>query len=154
MKNLSVPILYGIYVAIGLIGYFLLISIFGAHTNPVFSLFNGVIVGAGIYLSIKRESKDEGDKFKYENGFTTGLTTGFLATAIFTAFFAIYASHLDEDFLEELITMWLVEYGANLGMVLFTVALMGFATTVVLTLTFMQIFKKTANTEEGRKHTY
>jgi len=43
MKNLSVPIKFGIAISIGLIAYFLLLSVFGAHTNPFFSLFNPLL---------------------------------------------------------------------------------------------------------------
>ena len=45
MKTLSIPIKYGIAISAGLIAYFLILSLFGAHKNPAYSLFNGVIMG-------------------------------------------------------------------------------------------------------------
>lgn len=154
MKSLSVPLKFGIFISAGLIVYFLILSIFGAHANPVFSLFNPVIVGIGMFAAITHYKKRKGAKFKYQKGFKTGLMAGFIATVIFTTFFAFYATELDANFLDKLLEMWASDWYINIGMVIFTVALMGFATTVVLTLAFMQILKDTWNTKEGREHTY
>lgn len=153
MKNLSVPIKFGLAIAAGLIAYFLILSIFGAHMNPFYSLFNPVIVGVGMFAAITYYKKTKSSKFKYQKGFRTGMVTGFLATIIFTIFFAFYATEIEPDFLENLLTMWESDWYINIGMVIFTVALMGFATTVVLTLAFMQILKDSWNTKEGREHT-
>jgi phosphatidylglycerophosphate synthase len=153
MKNLSIPIKFGIAISVGLIAYFLILSLFGAHTNPIYSLFNGVIMGVGIYQAIKTYRQKKESKFKYQKGFSRGLLTGFNATIIFTIFFGIYATELNPNFLAELITMWRTEYDTNIGIVLFGVALMGFATSVVLTLSFMQYFKRSWNTKEGQEQT-
>ncbi len=152
MKNLSVSIKFGLFISIGLIVYFLLISLFDGHTNPFFSLFNPVIVGAGMYLAINTYRKEKGSKYKYQKGFKTGVIAGFLATIIFTTFFAFYATELEPDFIEKMLSGWGSDWYINIGMLIFTVALMGFATTVVLTLAFMQIFKDSWNTAEGREH--
>lgn len=152
MKNLSVPIKFGLLISIGLIAYFLLISLFGAHTNPFYSLFNPVIVGIGMFLAINHYKKKKGNKFKYQKGFTTGLISGFLATILFTAFFAFYATEIQPDFIDRLLEEWQSDWYVNIGMLIFTVALMGFATSVVLTLAFMQILKDSWNTAEGREH--
>lgn len=152
MKNLKIPIKFGIVIAIGLIVYFLITSIFGAHTNPLFSLLNPLIVGIGMFAAIKHYRKKRGSKFKYQKGFRTGLVTGFLATIIFTIFFAFYATEIQPDFIEKLLSTWDSDWYINIGMVIFTVALMGFATSVVLTLAFMQLLKDSWNTKEGKDH--
>ena len=152
MKNSSVPIKFGLFISIGLIVYFLLISLFDAHTNPFFSFFNPVIVGIGMFLAINAYKKKKGGKYKYQKGFKTGVITGFLATIIFTIFFAFYATELEPDFIEKMLARWDSDWYINIGMIIFTVALMGFATTVVLTLAFMQILKDSWNTAEGREH--
>lgn len=154
MKDLSISVKYGLIISAGLIAYFLIIAMFGAHTNPVFSLFNPVIVGLGMFAAITAYKKKKGGKFKYQKGFRTGLVTGFLATIIFTIFFAFYATELEPNFIDDLLSMWESDWYINIGMVIFTVALMGFATSVVLTLAFMQGFKDTWNTKEGREHTF
>ncbi|MFD2517126.1 DUF4199 domain-containing protein [Salinimicrobium flavum] len=154
MKGSSISLMYGIFVAVGLIAYFLLLSLFGLHTNPAFSVVNIAITGIGMFLAIKKYRSKKGAKFIYEKGFTTALATGFIATLIFTGFFAIYASELNPNFSEELITMWETDWFVNLGMLVFTVALMGLATSFVMALAIMQRYKPSWNTKEGKKHTY
>lgn len=154
MKRSSVPVVYGVFIAIGLIAYFLLLSLFELHKYPVYSVFNIVITGLGIYLAIKKYRAEKKAKFVYQKGFTVGLATGFIATVLFTAFFAIYASELNPGFSNELITMWETDWFVNIGMLVFTVALMGFATTLVMSLAIMQRYKPSWNTKEGQKHTY
>ena len=154
MKKLSVPLLYGVFIAIGLIAYFLLLSLFGLHTNPAFSIFNMVITAVGIFLAVRKYMYNKGPKFKYQKGFVVGLTSGFIATILFTFFFAIYATEIQPGFPQELITMWETDWFVNLGMLVVTVALMGFASTFVVSLAIMQLYKPSWNTSEGRKHTY
>lgn len=154
MKRSSVPLMYGIYMAIALIVYFLLLSLLDLHKNPVYSVFNMVITAGGIFLTIKAYRDKNAGKFKYQKGFMAGLSAGFIATVIFTAFFAVYASELNPGFQEELITMWETDWFVNIGMLVFTVALMGFATSLVVTLAIMQLYKPSWNTAEGKKHTY
>jgi len=153
MKKFKIPIKYGIAIAVGLIAYFLVLSLFGAHKNPFFSLFNGVIMAFGMYEAIKNYRLEKGSKFKYQKGFMTGLLTGFNATIIFTVFFGIYSTEINPDFFNELLTMWRSDYDTSVGIILFFVAVMGFATTFVLTLAFMQLFKDSWNTIEAKKHT-
>lgn len=154
MKNkYKYPLIYGGSIAAALIAYFLILSLFGAHVNPAYSIFNMVILGVGLYLAITNYKKEKGLKFKFNRGFMVGLASGWAATAIFTAFFAIY-TELESSYLENLITMWETDWYTNVGMVIATVALMGFASTLVITYAWVQLHKNTRNTEEGRKHTY
>lgn len=154
MKKSTIPLIYGVFVAIGLIAYFLLLSVFGLHTNPLFSVFNIVITGVGMYLAITKYRAEKGAKFKYQKGFMAGLSTGFIATFIFTGFFGIYATELNPGFLSEILAMWETDWFVNIGMLLFTVAIMGFATSFVLSLAFMQLLKDSWNTKEAKKHTF
>ena len=143
MKKIALPIRFGVAISGSLIGYFLLLSLFDLHINPIYSLFNGVITGFGIYEAIKYFKLREGDAFDYTKGFTTGLTAGFVATIIFTIFFTLYATEIDNTFLLKLVEN--MNYDLGIGLVSFTVAIMGFSTTVVLTLAFMQLFKSSRN---------
>jgi len=153
MKKLKIPITYGIAISIGLIVYFLVLSLFDLHKKPLFSLFNGVIMAIGMYTAIKNYRQKKGSKFKYQKGFMTGLLTGFNATIIFTIFFGIYSTEFNPGFLNELLTMWRSDYGTSVGIILFVVAVMGIATSFVLTLSFMQLFKDSWNTIDAKKHT-
>ena len=152
MKQFSIPIKYGIAIAAGLIAYFLILSLFGAHKKPIFSLFNGVIMAYGMYEAIKHYRLLKANKFKYEKGFMAGLLTGFNATIIFTIFFGVYATEIKPDFINELLSMWRSDYGIGIGIVLFVVAVMGFATSIILTLMYMQLFKDSWNTKAGKGH--
>ncbi|MEX0316252.1 MAG: DUF4199 domain-containing protein [Allomuricauda sp.] len=145
MKNLSLPIRFGIVTSAILMAYFLILALMGKHTNVFYSLFNGVITGFGIYETIKYTKLRMGKEFNYGKGFTAGVTTGFVATLLFTIFFAFYSTELDSGFLDELSEVWAKDYSNFQGIVFFTVAIMGFATTLVLTLSFMQLFKTSNN---------
>jgi hypothetical protein len=145
MSKFAFPIRYAIAISGLLIGYFLIIALFGWHTNPLFSLFNGVITGFGIYEVIKGYKLRKGAAFQYADGFAVGVVSGFTATILFTFFFGVYAGNIDPEFLDELIGPW--GGTTSLGVVLFTVAIGGFATTIVTTLSFMQLFKPSWNTK-------
>ena len=145
MKKLTLPIRFGIVTSAVLIAYFLILSLMGKHTNVFYSLFNGVITGFGIYETIKYTKVREGKGFSYSKGFTAGITMGFIATLLFTIFFALYSTELNNVFLDQLSDVWAKDYQNFQGIVFFTVAIMGFATTLVLTLSFMQLFKTSNN---------
>lgn len=145
MKQFALPIRFGIVTSGCLIAYFLILSLFNLHTNVFFSLFNAVITGFGIYETIKYLRLRNGERFDYGSGFVAGLTTGGLATLIFTVFFALYSTEVNTNFLAELSTVWANDYKNFEGIVFLTVAVMGFVTTLVLTLSFMQLFKSSNN---------
>ena len=145
MKRFALPIRFGIVTSGCLIAYFLILSLFGLHTNVFYSLFNGVITGFGIYEAIKYLRIRDREGFSYSKGFSAGLVTGFVATLIFTIFFAFYATEVNSGFLEALSSVFFKDFKNFEGIVFFTVAIMGFATTLVLTLSFMQLFKSSNN---------
>ncbi|HET8737751.1 MAG TPA: DUF4199 domain-containing protein [Pricia sp.] len=145
MKEFALPIRFGIATSGCLIAYFLILSLFDLHTQVFYSLFNGVITGFGIYEAIKYFRLMDVKGFNYGKGFTAGIVTGFLATILFTIFFALYSTEINPDFLRQLITQWFQSFNNFEAIVFFTVAIMGFATSLVLTLTFMQLFKTSQN---------
>ncbi|AXO80998.1 DUF4199 domain-containing protein [Olleya aquimaris] len=145
MKNISLPIRFGLVISACLIAFFLILALFNLHTNPYFSLFNGFITGFGIYETIKYYKLQQADYFSYTGGFTVGIVAGFIASVLFTIFFTFYATEINPDFLNQLLTVFESDYNVHIGLVAFVVAIMGFATTVVMTLTCMQLFKKSRN---------
>lgn len=145
MKKMILPLRYAIAISGCLIAYFLLLALMGWHTNPVFSFFNAAITAFGIYAAIKSYKLEQGENFDYSKGFTVGILTGFISTIVFTIFFAIYATELDQDFLPNLLKSIDREYDDSIGIISFVVAIMGFATSVVITLTIMQYLKKSWN---------
>jgi len=145
MKNITLPIRFGIVASGCLVAYFLILALLGKHTNVFFSLFNGIITGFAIYETLKYTKIREGAQFGYGSGFKAGVTTGVVATIFFTIFFALYATELNPSFLDELSEVWAKDYSNFKGIVFFTVFIMGIATTLVLTLSFMQLFKSSNN---------
>ncbi|MGO2357839.1 DUF4199 domain-containing protein [Mesonia sp.] len=152
MKNQAIPIRYGFFIAAALIVYFLLLSLLGLHTNPYFSLFNAVITGVGIYWCIKKYQEYKGVKFKYQKGFMAGIVSGFIATFVFTLFFGIYATNFDATFLNEIAQGRRAENNISVAAILFVVATMGFASSLIITFSFMQLFKSSWNTKETNKN--
>ncbi len=145
MKLFAQPIRFGIATSGCLIAYFLILSLLDLHTNIFYSLFNGIITGVGIYEAIKNFRLRNISGFGYGKGFTAGMVTGFVATLVFTLFFTLYATEINTAFLEQLSSVWFKDFKSFEGIVFFTVAIMGFATTLVLTLSFMQLFKTSNN---------
>lgn len=143
---------YGIWIAIVLIAYFLLSKLVGLHQYPAFSILNGAIYGVGLYMVIKTYRLKTSD-WKYEKGFEIGLFTGGIATIIFTIFMAIYMYQIDGVFAANILESWSLDYDLGTSMLLISMLIMGFATTVVLTLAFMQLHKKSWNTPDGNRNT-
>lgn len=145
MKNIALPIRFGIYIGIALIAYFLLLSLLHLHTNPVYSFFNSIITAVGIYSAIKQYKLKQGSDFEYPKGFSTGIIAGFIATLIFSIFFLVYSTEINPSFLDKLLVFFEGKLDLKIGLLVFVVAIMGFASTVVVTLTCMQYFKNSWN---------
>ncbi len=145
MKLFALPVRIGIATSACLIVYFLILSLLNLHTNIFFSLFNAIITGAGIYMAIKLFREQQKDGFNYGKGFVAGIVAGGVATCVFTLFFAVYSTELNPRFLEQLSAVWFKKYQSFQTLIFFFVAVMGLATTIVLTLSFMQLFKASNN---------
>lgn len=145
MKKISLPIRFGLVTSAVLIAYFLILSMFNKHINPAFSFFNAVITAFGVYEAVRLSKLQNIAGFSYTEGFKIGLITGFTATIFFTAFFLFYATEVNPSFLSDLLASFNGQFLVDIGMVTFIVAVMGFATTVVSTLTVMQLFKNSRN---------
>ncbi len=143
---------YGIWIAVVLIAYFLILKLVGLHQYPVLSAVNGLIFGFGIYLAMKKYASRK-NKFKYEKGFEVGLLSGGIASIIFTIFMAIYMYQIDAEFAANIMDAWNLEYDMGTLMLLMSLLIMGFSTTLVLTLAFMQLLKKSWNTQDGNRNT-
>jgi len=181
MKKIGLPIRFGIAISTSLIAYFLILSLFDLHTSPIYSLFNSVIIAFGIYETIKSYKLTEGDKFNYTKGFTIGILSGLVATSIFTVFFAFYVVEIDADFFIRLLESFnrhdimyysssesnYFEFKDNLSVVpaleggvailgliviLSTVAIMGFLTTLILTLILMPLIMRRNNILQNNLH--
>ena len=145
MKQLSLPIRFGLATGAILIAYFLILALFNKHTNPVFSFFNAVITAFGIYEAVRLKKLENSNDFSYTEGFKTAIITGFAATFIFSVFFLFYITEINNSFLPTFLETIHWNNTLTTGMLTFVVAIMGLATTVVSALTIMQLFKNTRN---------
>ena len=141
-RSLSVALKYGLFVAASLISYFLILRLFNLHDKPWLRLANGLFMAAGIYFAIKYYKYKYNADFTYVDGFKTGLLTGFIATGVFIVFMAIYVFHLDTEFPETVLQNWFDNTERGGGILIVIILMEGLASTAVLTLTWMQIFKK------------
>lgn len=94
---------YSLVISISLIAYFLVLSLINKHTSPLFSIFNSVIIGLGIYKAICSIKLEKGKRFEYQDGFQIGIFTGFMATFIHASFFTIYITKFNVNFPKELL---------------------------------------------------
>ncbi|MBT8264874.1 MAG: DUF4199 domain-containing protein [Muriicola sp.] len=136
--------IYGTGTAIVLVAYFLLTKLIGLHQYPVLSAANGVIIGAGIFFALKKY-KTVVEVFKYQDGFQLGLFTGGLATIIFSTFMALYIFIVDTEFAKAILDSWNLNFNKGSLILIISLVIMGFSTTFVLTLSFMQLLKESWN---------
>ncbi|AVI50844.1 DUF4199 domain-containing protein [Pukyongia salina] len=135
---------YGIGTAILLIAYFLLTKLIGLHQYPILSAANGVIIGGGIFFALKKFKAVNTD-FQYQVGFQLGLFTGGLATIIFSSFMAIYIFMIDTQFAKAVLDSWNLNFNKGSLILIISLVIMGFSTTFILTLSFMQLLKESWN---------
>lgn len=135
---------YGIGIAVALIAFFLLTKLVGLHKYPILSAVNGLIFGYGIF-SVLKNYKSSTDRFQYQDGFQVGLFTGGLATIIFTVFMAVYIFQIDSQFAEAVLDSWNLNINKGSLILVISLFIMGFSTTFVLTLAFMQLLKESWN---------
>lgn len=169
MKLTALPIRFGIAISSSLIAFFLILSLFNVNTNPFYSFFNAIIIAFGIYDVIKLYKLREGTEFSYSKGFSIGITTGFVATVLFAVFFIFYVSQIDSEFIPKLLEHF--KWSGKMDNVSFpeltirdrtamasstyiamdiivyilaalSIIILGFLTSIIVTLGFMQIFKR------------
>lgn len=145
MKKAALPVRFGLIMSGILIAYFLILAMFDKHTNPVFSFLNAFITVFGIYETVRYYKLEQGEDFTYSKGITAAIISGFIATTVFSVFFLFYITEVDPDFVSSLLKTIDFNSSVSVGIMTFTVAVMGLASTVISALTVMQYFKKSWN---------
>lgn len=141
MIHLIYPVRKALLITVALIFYFITLSFFNLHTSPIFSLFNTIITGIGLFLSLKAFKMRLGKDFNYYKGFIFSIYTGFLSVTFFTIFFLIFITEIQPLFLEEMLESFYVNYFTGPGIVCFVVAIMGYSTVLVTSLMLMMYVK-------------
>ena len=145
MKKVALPVRFGLIMGGILIAYFLILAMFHKHTNPVFSFLNAFITVFGIYETVRYYKLEQGEEFTYSKGISAAIISGFVATTLVSVFFLFYITEIDSEFVSSLLKTIDFNSSVSVGIMTFTVAVMGLATTVISALTVMQYFKKSWN---------
>ena len=82
---------YGLYTALGLAAYFMLMALFGLSQNLWLRMFNFIIMGTGVLLTL-RKLYSGAAKPDYYRGLAAGMITAVVGTISFAVFMTIYLS--------------------------------------------------------------
>ncbi len=93
---------YGLIIAAGLIGYFLLMKLVGLHQIAELRMLNLLILIVGVWLAIRSYKRKTDDEMDYLQGFGIGMLTSAVGTILFSIFIFIYLNFLDPAFMETL----------------------------------------------------
>lgn len=85
-----IPENYGLRIAAGLIGYFLLMKAIGLSHHVELRLINVVILVGGVYFALKKFKQTHEDHLNYFRALITGVATGAIASVIFALFLFIW----------------------------------------------------------------
>ncbi|MEL4308564.1 DUF4199 domain-containing protein [Joostella sp. CR20] len=136
---------YAVYIALGLIAFFLIFKIFGLHKYIWLRLLNGIIVAYGLYFVIKKQKEILGADFDLFSGGLAAIYTGFVASTLFIIFMAIYMYHIDVGFPAEVMGTWIEDYNQGPAILLFVLLIEGFAASMIISFVLMQKFKPSWN---------
>jgi hypothetical protein len=151
MVHLNLLWKYIIGTAGALILYFMAMQWAGFAGNPWLSIVNIFFMLAGMSGAMRAVYIKQGERFRYMDGFLSGLAMGFIVTLIFTTFFAIYIFELNPSYAEDIMGGMFMGYKAGPSELVLATVLFGMATTIVLALTIIPIFKQSWNIKKVRK---
>lgn len=99
MKNLKIwniasriSMVYGVVIALGLMGYFLIMYLIGLIHITELRLLNLFIMMAGVYFAIKQFRRTHRGHIDYFHAFTTGMAAVAIGTVIFSVFIFLFLS--------------------------------------------------------------
>jgi hypothetical protein len=90
---------YGLFTAFGLIGYFLLMKLFGLEDIIELRFLNGLIMAAGVVMAIKAFKEYKQGQIGYFQGLGAGIITAALGTVLFAVFMVVYIKAFDDSLL-------------------------------------------------------
>ncbi len=85
-----IPENYGLKIAAGLIGYFVIMKLVGLGNHVELRLLNLFILVGGIYLALKKFKETHGQHINYFRALVTGVATAAVASLVFALFLFIY----------------------------------------------------------------
>jgi hypothetical protein len=100
MENIGLK--YGLFTALALIGYFLLMKLLGLAHIIELRFLNGLIMATMVTLAIRAYKHSRQGDIGYFHGLGTGIITGALGTVIFATFMVVYIKAFDDALLQVL----------------------------------------------------
>lgn len=97
-----IPESYGLRIAAGLIGFFLIMKLVGLSHIVELRLLNLPILAGGVYMALKRFKQTHQDRLNYFRGLITGVTTAAVGSLVFALFLFLYMK-LDTNMMQFII---------------------------------------------------
>lgn len=85
-----IPESYGLRIAAGLIGFFLIMKLVGLSHIVELRLLNLFILTGGVYMALKRFKHTHEDRLNYFRGLVTGVATAAVGSLVFALFLFLY----------------------------------------------------------------
>ncbi|WKV13905.1 DUF4199 domain-containing protein [Marivirga harenae] len=133
-------LLGGILVFIGLTAYFLIMNAIGLEHNLELRALNIIIMGAGVFFSIK-SIKKKNENFDYFKGIGTGMLTAVSSSLAFAIFIFIYLLS-NPEFLQEIKEVEPFGNYLNAFLISFIIIMEGAGSGFFLSFGIMQWYKK------------
>lgn len=151
---MNTSIKYGIYTALALTAYFLLMKVAGQEENFALRFLNFFILIGGVYLFLKYKYITDPEPTGYFEGLIGGVVLTVSAVIVFTAFLALYIAVIDPAFMEVMENSQIWGSHLEVEQMAFAILIEGLASGVVISFAWMQYFKQfarkqTTNTEES-----
>ena len=138
---MSAGIGYGLLTALGLVTYFLLMSVLNLHRIVELRFLNGVIVTIGICWAIYNYKKQGNGKIKYLDGLGLGFITAGVAAIAFGLFMVLYVSVINDDFMTTLRANQFFGEGLSVMVVFMVIVVEGVISGAMVAFIAMQYFK-------------
>jgi hypothetical protein len=119
-----IPENYGLKIAAGLIGFFVLMWAIGLGHHSELRLLNLFILTAGIFFGLKKFKETHEDHLNYFRALITGVAMGAIASVIFALFLFIWMK-LDDSMMQAIIENEGMGHHLNAYIASFVVALEG-----------------------------
>ncbi|MGJ3233930.1 DUF4199 domain-containing protein [Marivirga sp.] len=130
----------GIAVFIGLVAYFLIMKAVGLEHNLELRAFNLIIMGGGVFFSVK-SIKEKNEDFDYFKGIGTGMLTALSASLAFAIFIFIYLMS-NPEFMKEIKDVEPFGNYLNAFLISFIIIMEGTGSGFFLSYGVMQWYKK------------
>jgi hypothetical protein len=132
---------YGALTAVALLGYFLLMGLFGLHHIIELRFLNGLIITIGICWAISQYKIHNNSYIRYLDGLGLGALTAAVAALLFAICMGLYVSLFDETFLTTLRARQFFGEGLSVLVLMSVIILEGVISGFMVAFIAMQYFK-------------